>query len=229
MQEESSKSFAYTTARSDIVAMVPRTTTRLLDVGCSNGALGLSLKRAIPNLEVVGIEMDNAFAEVAETRLDEVFCADLNTFAWDQLGDRRFDCVVFADVLEHLDDPLRHLLNARALLAPGGCFVISLPNIRHLSALFSIFIHGTFPKRDRGIFDRTHLHWFTSRDATELIEKAGMRVHDTAHTLRLSDQGGGLINRYLNRLPRSFKAAALFREFFTYQFCFLAATGSNPT
>ena len=41
------------------------------------------------------------------------------------------DAVLFADVLEHLRDPLGTLAFARTLLAPGGRAVISLPNIAH--------------------------------------------------------------------------------------------------
>ncbi len=224
MQDGAAKTSAYTTARADIVSMVPASSKRLLDVGCSNGALGASLKRRIPGLDVVGIEMDSSFASEARTRLDDVVCADLNGFDWAQLGDQMFDCIVFADVLEHLSDPQRHLACAKRLLAPGGSFVISLPNIRHVSSFASIFLRGTFPRRDRGIFDRTHVHWFTSRDAVGLIQSVEMRVVDTAHTLRLADRGGGIANRYLNRLPRWIKSRSVVREFFTYQFCFRATS-----
>lgn len=224
MEVGTAKTLAYTTPRADIVSMVPTSSKRLLDVGCSNGALGASLKRRMPGLDVVGIEMDSAFASEARTHLDEVLCADLNGFDWAQLSDQTFHCIVFADVLEHLWDPQRHLLCAKRLLAPGGSFVIGLPNIRHVSSFASIFVRGTFPRRDRGIFDRTHVHWFTSRDAIRLIDSAGMHVVDTAHTLRLADRGGGIANRYLNRLPRWIKSRSVVREFFTYQFCFRATS-----
>jgi hypothetical protein len=49
----------------------------------------------------------------------------------------------------------------RPLLSPSACLIVSLPNIRHISALYSIFFSGSFPRRQRGIFDDTHWRWFT--------------------------------------------------------------------
>src|SRR5919112_954782 len=95
--------------------------------GCASGALGAALK-ARQDCEVVGIESDPSYARDAEERLDRVICADLNTFDED-LG--RFDCLVAADVLEHLVDPWAVLARWATALEPGCRAVISLPNARH--------------------------------------------------------------------------------------------------
>jgi len=172
---------------------------------------------------VVGVEGDAAYAAEAERHLDKVICADLNSFDWSTaMQDLRFDCVVFADVLEHLIDPGRHLVEAQRFLQPGGCIVISLPNIRHASSLYSIFIKGTFPRRDRGIFDRTHLRWFTIKDAKTLIDNAGMGIDEVSYSLRLGDKGGGRMNRLANRIFAPIQAFYPIREFLTYQFCLRA-------
>ena len=136
---------AYTTPRPDIFELVPSTARDVLDVGCSNGALGRSLKRALPGRQVSGIEFDASFAKEASEHLDRVVHADVNVLDWRAtMGESRFDCIVFADVLEHLIDPQRCLAHARQQLRPGGCIVISLPNIRHLSSIGTIFIGGRF-------------------------------------------------------------------------------------
>ena len=93
---------AYTTPRADVSALVPREAMRILDVGCSNGALGASLRAEVAGRRVVGIELDAGFARQAALLLDRVEQADLDAFDWSVgLGDERFDCIVFADVLEH--------------------------------------------------------------------------------------------------------------------------------
>lgn len=214
---------AYTTARPDVFEMVPAGARHILDVGCSNGALGRSLKATTPGRSVCGIEFDPRFAREAAAHLDQVVTADLNLLDWrEAFAGRTFDCIVFADVLEHLADPQRCLRQARQHLQPGGCVVVSLPNIRHLSALSAIFLGGRFPQRDRGIFDRTHLRWFTVTDAHRLLAGCGLQVCATSLALRWGDRGGGRMNRLLNRLPAAVQRWAPVREFLAYQICLRA-------
>ncbi|WP_170942066.1 class I SAM-dependent methyltransferase [Noviherbaspirillum denitrificans] len=211
---------AYTTPRPDVFALVPSTALRVLDVGCSNGALGASLRMAREGRKVFGVEIDPSFAAEAEHHLDHVTCADLNELDWTALlPGTMFDCIIFADVLEHLLEPRNHLLKAKQRLQPGGCIVISLPNIRHISSFYSIFIRGTFPSRSRGIFDRTHLRWFTISDAIRLVTELGMHVDQSSYVIRLGDQGGGIWNRLAIKVLGPIQHFFPIREFLTYQFC----------
>jgi SAM-dependent methyltransferase len=172
---------------------------------------------------VEGIEYDTTFANEAVLHLDHVVNADLNLLNWRQtFADRNFDCIIFADVLEHLIDPKNCLQQALEHLQPSGCLVVSLPNIRHISALRAVWFGGRFPQRDRGIFDRTHLRWFTVMDAHCLLTDSGLKVSSINLALRWGDQPGGRLNRLLNRLPKAVKAWAPVREFLTYQVCLRA-------
>jgi len=203
--------------------MVPLTAMSVLDVGCSTGALGANLRTARPGRKVIGVEGDAEFVSEAATRLDRVIHADLNLLEWaNAFSDAKFDCIIFADVLEHLVDPRKQLTQAQCCLRSGGCFVISLPNIRHVSSLYSIFVRGTFPQRERGIFDKTHLRWFTIRDAEELIADVGMKIEAMSYSLRLGDRGGGMLNKIAGRLLDPIQTWFLIREFLAYQFCLRA-------
>ena len=214
---------AYTTPRPDVFEMVPADARHILDVGCSNGALGRSLRAAHTGRSVCGIEFDPHFAREATEQLDYVVNADLNMLDWrDAMSGRSFDCIIFADVLEHVVDPQRCLRQAGQHLQPRGSIVVSLPNIRHLSALRAIFLNGRFPQRDRGIFDRTHLRWFTIADAYRLLADAGFKVSASSLALRWGDQGGGPMNRLLNRLPTAIRQLPPVREFLAYQICLRA-------
>lgn len=219
----SERNAAYTTTRPDVFEMVPIGARDILDVGCSNGALGRSLRAAQSGRSVCGIEFDTGFAREAANHLDHVVNADLNLLDWrEALAGRSFDCIIFADVLEHLAEPRRCLQQARQHLRPGGCMVVSLPNIRHVSALKAIYLGGHFPQRDRGIFDRTHLRWFTIADAHRLLADNGLKVTSMSVALRWGDQGGGRMNRLLNRLPMAVRRWAPVRELLTYQMCLRA-------
>jgi methionine biosynthesis protein MetW len=175
---------AYENPRPEVQELVPRGARRILDLGCSSGALGAALK-ARQGAEVIGVELDPDYARDAESRLDRVIVADLETV---DLGAHRLgtiDCVIAADVLEHLRDPWAALRGAATVLAPGGTAVVSLPNVRYWETLAALALRGSWPLRDQGIFDRSHLRWFTLSDARALIDQAGLRVTTVAPRYRL--------------------------------------------
>ena len=166
------RALAYETPRREIADRVPPDTGRLLDLGCAAGGLATLL----PGVEVVGIELDAEYAAAAERHCARVIHADVEQLARDGLeGLGRFDCIVAADVLEHLVDPWSALRAYARLLDPGGAAVISLPNVAHWST-YAALMRGSWPRNPEGIHDATHLRWFTLRDARELAEQAGLAV-----------------------------------------------------
>lgn len=215
-------SASYTGSRPDILLCIPGSALTILDVGCSNGSLGAELRAQVPRRTVWGIDFDTAFCEAASHHLHRVIQADLNHFDWSGLQPASFDCLIFADVLEHLVDPWRVLRDAARLLSPGGSAVLSIPNIRHISALYSIVVKGFFPRRDRGLFDKTHLRWFTRRDAVTLCQQAGLEVRQVVPRLRLYDAPGGRGNDRVEALLGRISSASVIREFLAYQFILTA-------
>ena len=81
---------------------------------------------------IVGIELEPGAAAAAAVHCERMVVGDLDALDLDaELGEDRFDVIVAADVLEHLKDPAGTLGRLRPFLAPGGYFVISLPNVAH--------------------------------------------------------------------------------------------------
>ena len=169
--QRAARAGAYESVRSEIVDLVPAGARGVLDLGCSTGWLAAALKERGP-VEVVGIEKEAAYAEEARAHCDRVVVSDVEAVPKD-LG--RFDCLVAADVLEHLVDPWETLDAYVAMLEPGCRAVISLPNAAHWTT-FAALARGTWPRRPEGIHDATHLRWFTLRDAIALCEGAGLAV-----------------------------------------------------
>ena len=149
-----------------ILDVVPRG-AHVLDVGCASGHLAAALV-AERGCTLVGIEVDPAAAVEARARGIEVREADVERDGLDAAG---FDAVVFGDVLEHLRDPAAVLRRARA--APLA--IVSLPNIAHWTARRAL-LRGRFPQEDFGLFDRTHLRFFTRASAHALAREAGFAV-----------------------------------------------------
>jgi SAM-dependent methyltransferase len=202
---------AYTGARPEVQALVPRSARRILDLGCATGALGAGL-RARQGAAVVGVELDPVHAREAEGRLDEVVVGDVEAVLAGDAPLGRFDCVVAADVLEHLRDPWTALERAVALLDPGGAVVVSLPNVRFFETFWQLGVRGRWPRREHGIFDATHLRWFARADAVELLEGAGLRVDRVEPLIRIRP-GGSRFDRLFGRLARTPLAG-----FFAFQY-----------
>lgn len=147
---------------------------RVLDAGCASGYLAALL--AERGHDVVGFEADPAAAAAARVLAGiEVVTGDLERPEDLARVSGPFGAVIFGDVLEHLRDPAAALRAAGALLAPGGLLIASLPNAVHWTARRQI-LRGRFPQEDHGLFDRTHLRFYTRATARELLAQAGYRV-----------------------------------------------------
>lgn len=192
---EQSFNAAYTQDRRDILRLVPATASHVLDVGCSTGVLGASIK-AKTGATVVGVELDRAMAKVARDRLDRVFVGNIEDVdLFEELKQHKFDCIIFADVLEHLRDPWAALSRSTQLLDSDGVTIASIPNIRHFTTLGNLVFRGYWPYRSRGIHDRTHLRFFTLRNIRELFDAAGLTITALDRNFRLFERPLG-INKY---------------------------------
>ncbi|HEV3259212.1 MAG TPA: methyltransferase domain-containing protein [Gemmataceae bacterium] len=162
-------------SRPEVVALVPPSARRVLDIGCGAGRLGETLK-ARQAVEVWGIEAVPEAAQAARTRLDQVQVADVEQVdpAYVQ---SYFDTVICADVLEHLRDPARLLRHVHRWLAPGGQVVASIPNVRHHTVLRKL-LEGNWTYEPAGLLDRTHLRFFTRREIEKLFYRAGFTVSE---------------------------------------------------
>jgi len=87
-----------------------------------------------------------------------------------------FDCIVFADVLEHLRDPWGTMEQYLQRLKPGGYVVASIPNVRNFYLLYNLIVRGQWRYEDSGLLDRTHLRFFTRKEIMELFSVAGLEV-----------------------------------------------------
>jgi methionine biosynthesis protein MetW len=171
-------------AHRHVLDLVPRG-SRVLDVGCAEGYLAAEL--AHRGCSVVGIEPDERAAAVARERGINVLEFDVEEVSLDATA---FDVVLFVDVLEHLRAPEPVLRQALA----AGTAIVSIPNIAHWTARRTL-LAGRFPREDFGLFDRTHLRWFTRESAHQLAADAGFRVVDERFAdapLPLESHVGGL-------------------------------------
>src|SRR3954470_15653219 len=185
--EREARAAAYERARPEVLEHVPLSARRVLDLGCATGATGRALKARQP-AHVTGIEIEPEYAKEAEGNLDRVIVGDVADPPR-ILG--TYDALIAADVLEHLVDPWTALRHYTALLEPGATAVVSLPNVAHWST-YAYLLRGTWPRKAEGIFDATHLRWFTLKDARELLEQAGLKPQRVVRRRWLLHRGSRL-------------------------------------
>ncbi|HMK64273.1 MAG TPA: class I SAM-dependent methyltransferase [Thermodesulfobacteriota bacterium] len=170
-QEKPAEYFEH--SRPEIAALIPSGCRTLIDVGCAGGALGALLKTQHPNLEVRGIEPVADQAEKARALLDDVLIGNADAPLPENWP--RPDCIVLADVIEHLIDPWETLRLWQKRLTTGGWLILSVPNVGHKS-IISGLIRGTWDYAPEGILDRTHLRFFTRRSLMDLLNQTGFRL-----------------------------------------------------
>lgn len=173
LYEQKSRSY-FSSSRNSIAALVSQGKHRVLDIGCGNGALLLSLKEQGKASEIVGIEINNL---QALDGIDNYIIGDIESLQL-PYPKEYFDVIICADVLEHLKDPWDTLKRLTFFLKPNGKFIISLPNIREIRTLGQIAFRGDFAYSERGILDKTHLRFFCKRNMLEIVNAAGLRVSD---------------------------------------------------
>jgi SAM-dependent methyltransferase len=160
----------------DLLDRLPLEARTLLDVGCGSGALSRDYKRRNPAAKVFGIEIDATVARLAAQRMGEVAVGDVEANPL-PFGETRFDCIIYGDILEHLRDPWAVLNAQLPYLTENGTVLVCVPNADHWSFAARL-LKGTFAYEDQGLFDRTHLRWFSFATMREALSRAGVHPHD---------------------------------------------------
>lgn len=164
----------YEFPRPELLALVPGSARRILEIGCGAGRFGAALK-ARQECHVTGVEFNPRAAELARQRLDAVVSGDVETLELD-FPPHGHDAVVCGDVLEHLREPGRVLRRAHQWLRPGGTLVASIPNIAHRSVIANL-LEGNWSYEPAGLLDATHLRFFTRRAIERLLYRTHFALH----------------------------------------------------
>ncbi len=162
----------------DLVTKIPLTARTILDVGCGTGAMAAEFRHRNPQSVWFAVEHDPEAATIAATRVDHLAQVDLDATPL-PFGGQQFDCIIFGDVLEHLKDPWSVLAAHATVLAPGGMVLICIPNVEHWSFAARL-LQGGFRYERSGLFDLTHLRWFTTQTTHQAITLAGLKPLDVA-------------------------------------------------
>ena len=163
----------FTRFRPDIIDMIPPHTGCVLSAGCASALTETELVRK--NIKVYGIEIDPEAANTARMNNITVLEGNVEQINTD-LIEEDFDCLIYADILEHLKAPEKTLKKHCKKLKPGGLVYISIPNFRHYTVFRDLFLRGRIDYKDAGILDRTHLRITTRKMALQWIKSCGLEI-----------------------------------------------------
>ena len=150
------------------VFAAPSIPLRALDIGCATGALLAVLRDR--GWDVRGIEISTQEAEYAR-RERGLTVTDI-PLEKNNFPPRSFGVVLASHLIEHLNDPGAFVREVHRILAPGGRFFVTTPNIDGFQARL-------FGARWRSaIFD--HLYLFSVKTLGALLKAAGFRVERIA-------------------------------------------------
>lgn len=149
----------------------------VLECGCANGYMTKFLRDNM-GCRVHIIEI-NQYDYIAASQYAETSClGDLNETHWSKhFNGNHYDYILFADVLEHLYDPVSVLCEASRLLKDDGKIVISFPNICHNDILINMF-YDHWQYHTLGLLDNTHIKFIGLNDIDQMSGRAGLRIVD---------------------------------------------------
>jgi SAM-dependent methyltransferase len=136
---------------------------RLIDIGCATGALLEKLRGK--GWETTGVEISPSAEYARRERGLDVRSLPLEDCRFPAGS---FDAALASHLIEHLIDPAGFVAEVRRILAPGGRFLVTTPNVSGFQARL-------FGSRWRSaIFD--HLYLFSIKTLSRLLTEKGFTL-----------------------------------------------------
>jgi len=164
---------------------------RILEIGCGNGRfLSLLREYGCAEWELTGID----FSESAVRQCQALGIRATATRVEDLAAeDGTYDAILMMQLIEHLEDPRRSCERVRALLHPGGVFILETPNVGGLD--YQLFRGRWWAPYH---FPR-HWNLFSNTGLQRLLHETGFTVLRTDSLINTSSWIVSLHNLFLDR------------------------------
>ena len=148
-------------------------TTRLLDIGSGIGIFPFKMSKQ-KSWKVTSLEPDEESSKHIRKNLNIETIN--NEFLKANFKGRKFNFITLNKVIEHIESPLLFLKKAKKLITKNGVIYVEVPDGISASKL----------GKDREEFMIEHLHVFSKKSLSNLINKAGLKVKLIANILEPS-------------------------------------------
>lgn len=157
---------------------------RVLDVGAGAGANARALKALSPSARLTAVEPNARAAALLREVCDVVHEGELADFL--ARSDATFDAVLLSDVVEHVANPVAFLQGmVQHPSLRDAVFLVSVPNY---AVWYNrvLTLAGRFEYAHSGLYDRTHLRFFTKSSISRLLEYTGLSLLEQRATPSLA-------------------------------------------
>ncbi len=146
--------------------------SNILDVGCGSG---FAMQKSIPegkNFEIYGVDVTEDLINYAKEKRPQfhfqMACGENLPFE-----EKKFDAVLYNDVIEHLIDPVKSLQEAHRTLKPDGFVAVLVVKENH--PLFQI-IWWFWEKLKGKIWEEAHVSIYDEKSLRKQMESVGFNV-----------------------------------------------------
>lgn len=180
-----------------IAGEVPKGARNILDVGCGNAWVA---KYFCPRgKEVISMDIapKNPKKALKLYPFPEHFAlvADVYALPFPQNSQ---DCIIAAEIIEHVADPMRFLEKLLEILRPGGKLIVTTPFAEKIT--YSLCIHCNLPTPQHA-----HLHSFTKDGLARLVRR------DQAGELRMTTFSNKALTKLQTHLLLKFLPVKMWR------------------
>ncbi len=156
--------------------------SKILDVGAGSGLLAKLFKYVGKDIIIDGVEPNKYAIAIAKDEYRKFY----NGFVQDYIDDilkEKYDYIVFADVIEHIDNPIKVFKDFFKQLDLSTKIIISTPNVAFGSVRLSL-MNGRFDYVDSGILESTHLRFYTLDTLKKLILSLNLNIEKLYFLIR---------------------------------------------
>lgn len=166
------KNHYYNAIRHDVISVIPsRPFKNIIEIG---GGKSNTLRYLLKIYKAKGLAVDLIKQNKKGFKFIQGSIEDKKII--NKIPNNFYDLIIACDVIEHLKNTDEFFCVARKKLNKNGILVLSVPNIRQLRMFYHVFIKGSFPRTDAGLFDKTHLRWFCKKDIVDIALNNGFKV-----------------------------------------------------
>ena len=182
MSKNLSKNNYQTNIRNDIIEFIKNKNIKPKNIFEFGGGSGFTSEKLCEAFKCNAINLDLNIPELRSKKIEHIE-GDINKIDLaKRLNNNKFDLILALDFIEHIDDTDKVMEIIKNISNKNSYLVVSVPNIKNIRVPFNIYFKNSFPRKDAGIFDKTHLRWFTKKDIKNLINLNHFKYIDSSYT-----------------------------------------------
>ncbi|UCC30679.1 MAG: class I SAM-dependent methyltransferase [Phycisphaerales bacterium] len=165
-----------------------QTGTHILDIGVRTGYHAHLFKKRgkrVYGLDIASVYIDHClksasidYGAVCDVERDQIpvpadFACGLPTY---------YDAIFAGEIIEHLLDARRFFYKLARVCRPGGCLIVTTPNLAYLGNRFRLLLGRDLHPltMDRGVTGHQHIRVYTCRLLGRLLAEVGFRITQVA-------------------------------------------------